>query len=955
VAETIDWPASRRPSRGRGPLLLLVVAGLLLLSGGTALSYYVDALWFDALGVGDVFWRTLNVQAAIFSGFTIVTFAVLYGSFLALKPARLGELAGLPILINGQPIRLPVEPVIRLIALGGSLVIAVITASAMTAEWPTLALYWYATPGATRTAAAGAATDPVFGRPLTFYFFTLPAWQLLSGWLLTLAVIVSAVGLFFVTITGGTRLLGRRVREASGWRGLSIAFAAVLLLLAVRTYIGRYDRLFDDHTIFAGVTYTDAHVTIPGQVILSIALAFAAVVALVNAVAAPRVRWLALGIAPAALVYVVVAIVGWYVASFIVKPNELVRETPYITNNIEMTRQAFGLDRVARRAFPADVGVDAIDPAANDSTLQNIRLWDWRALQDTLRQIQEIRTYYDFPDIDIDRYEVDGSVRQMMLAARELNVDKLPESSRNWINEKLIYTHGYGVTMNPVNAFTPEGLPGLVLSDMPVRSAIPSLTITRPEIYFGELTNTDVYVRTRQKEFNYPQGETNSLTSYEGTGGIALGGFFRRLIIALDRGDLAKLPFSDDVRADSRLLMRRNIRDRVQTLAPFLLFDDDPYIVVGDGGRLSWIIDGFTTSDGYPYARQFRLGRGRVNYIRNSVKAVIDAYDGTTTFYVFDPDDPMIAGYRAIFPSLFKDAAAMPPPMRKHVRYPELMLKMQAAVYGLYHMTDPGAFYNREDLWTVASEVGLSAQREQAAQTMEPNFVLMRLPDEQSTEFIEILPFTPANRNNLIGWIAGRSDGAHYGTALVYDFPKTKLVDGPLQIEARIDQNPQLSGQLSLWNQQGSHVRRGAMVVIPVGRALLYAEPIYLQAERSPMPELRLVVLALQDRLAYGPTFEAAMAALFGNAPSSVSQPSGGESAGNAARARPSQPAAAAAAASSQPGQGAPQPAADVTTLIRDAARDLSEYQRLTAEGKLGEAGARLDALKQKLEQLQRR
>jgi len=491
---------------------------------------------------------------------------------------------------------------------------------------------------------------------------------------------------------------------------------------------------------------------------------------------------------------------------------------------------------------------------------------------------------------------------------------------------------------------------------MPVHSTISSLQVTRPEIYFGELTNTDVYVRTRQKEFNYPQGETNSLTSYEGTGGIVLGGFFRRLIIALDRGDLAKLPFSDDVSADSRLLMRRNIRERIETLAPFLTFDDDPYIVIGADGRLSWMIDGFTTSDSYPYARLYRLGRSRVNYMRNSVKAVIDAYDGTTTFYVFDAEDPIIAAYRAIFPSLFKDAAAMPPAMRKHVRYPELLLKLQAAVYGLYHMTDPGAFYNREDLWTVASEVGLTAQREQAAQTMEPNFVLMTLPGEKTTEFIEILPFTPANRNNLIGWIAGRSDDPHYGDALVYDFPKTRLVDGPLQVEARIDQNSQLSGQLSLWNQQGSHVRRGAMVVIPIGRALLYAEPIYLQAERSPMPELRLVVLALQDRLAYGPTFETAMAALFGNGVSTTSAAQG------ATAAAAQSPSSASPAAGSRPGgaqPGAPAEAppaqADVDTLIRDAAKDLAEYQRLTAEGRLAQAGARLEALKQKLERLSQR
>jgi uncharacterized membrane protein (UPF0182 family) len=816
----------------------------------------------------------------------------------------------------------------------------------MMADWTTLALYRYA------PAATGAPADPIFGRPITFYLFTLPAWELLSGWLLTLAVIVTAVAVFFVAITGGTRLLGgRRDTGASAWRGLSVAFAFFLAVLAVRTWLGRFERLFDDHTIFSGVTYTDAHITITGLSAVAIALGVGAVIALVNAVSAPRVRWLAAAIAPAALCYLVVAVLGAYVNGFIVKPNELVRETPYISHNIEMTRQAFGLHRVVQHAFPADPGIEALDAPHNQETLQNIRLWDWRALQDTLRQIQEIRTYYDFPDIDIDRYEIDGSVRQMMLAARELNVNKLPESSRNWINEKLIYTHGYGVTMNAVNGFTPEGLPALILSDMPARSTVPSITLTRPEIYFGELTTTDVYVKTRQKEFNYPQGETNALTSYEGTGGIVLGGFFRRLIIALDRGDLAKLPFSDDITAQSRLLMRRSLRDRVETLAPFLHFDEDPYIVVGDDGRLSWIMDGFTTSDNYPYARRYRFGRERINYMRNSVKAIVDAYDGSTTFYVFDAEDPIIAAYRAIFPSLFKDASAMAPAMRKHVRYPELLLKMQATVYGLYHMTDPGAFYNREDLWAVASQVGLSAQREQATQTMEPNFVLMKLPGESDNriEFIEILPFTPANRNNLIGWIAGRSDDPHYGSALVYDFPKTRLVDGPLQVEARIDQNPQLSGQLSLWNQQGSHVRRGEMVVIPIGRGLLYAEAIYLQAERSPMPELRLVVLALQDRLAYGPTFESAMAALFGNAPSTLSAAPSGVANGQSATQTPP------AATTAPSGSGAAAaPPSDMNALIAAAARDLAEYQRLTAEGRLGEAGARLEALKQKLEQLQR-
>jgi uncharacterized protein len=936
MPESIDWPRMH-PPRHRRRFFLLVLAVLAVVFGGrTALSYYVDVLWFESLGYRDVFWKTLGLQWGIFTAFAAATFLILFGSFLALKRAHLPDLpGGHTIFIGGQALKLPVEPVLRLIALGLSLAIAAVTAAGMMMEWPTIALFWYAP----RT--AGGFVDPIFGKPLNFFLFTLPAWQLVVGWLLTLAVMTCVLTVFFILITGGTRAFAGRSRSyvRLPWHGLSITFAFLLLVLAMRVYLGRFEQLFDGHTIFSGVTYTDAHVTLTGMLVVCAALVLGAVIAAVNAVRAPRGRWIAAAILPAALCYICLQVVGWYVSSFIVKPNELVREQPYIVHNIALTRQAYGLDRVSQHEFPAETTVEAADPSNNQATLQNIRLWDWHALQDTLRQIQEIRTYYDFPDIDIDRYEIDGTTRQVMLATRELNVDKLPESSRNWINEKLIYTHGYGITMNPVNGFTPEGLPTLILSNMPVQSMVRGLTVTRPEVYFGELTNTDVYVKTRQKEFNYPQGQTNSLTSYEGNGGIVLGGFLRRIIIAFDRGDLAKLPFSDDVNQDSQLLMRRNVRDRVSALAPFLTYDPDPYIVLGDNGRLSWVMDAFTVSDSYPYATHYRLDRDPINYMRNSVKVVIDAYTGETTFYVFDAEDPIIAAYRRIFPTLFKDASLMPPGLRNHIRYPELLLKLQAEVYGLYHMMDPGAFYNREDLWTVATEVGMSEGGQQVTQTMEPNFVLMKLPGETGVEFVEILPFTPANKNNLIGWIAGRSDGAHYGTSVVYNFPKTKLVDGPLQIEARIDQNAQLSGQLTLWNQQGSHVRRGALLVIPTGRALLYAEPIYLQAERSPMPELRLVVLALQDRLAYGPTFESAMAALFGGAVSSMS-----------AAAVPAEPIQRAPASS-----GSPQPGADLNALIAKAARDLADYQRLTAEGKLGEAGQKLEELKHALDKLNTR
>ena len=886
-------------------------------------------------GYGRVFWTTLRIEWIVFAVFTAATFAILFGAFAFLRSAHAADLPGThTILIGGQPFDLPVEKVLGWLALGLSALIALGTGAAMKAQWPTFALYLHAS----RT--AGIA-DPILGKPLGFYLFTLPLWQAVAGWLTTMAVLVSIMAALFLLVAGGGRAITGRLSSSVPlpWRGVSCALGFLLLTLAFNAYIGRFALLFQHHTIFDGVNYTDAHITLGGMLVVAVALVIGAGIAIFSGATKPRGVLLVAAVAPGIACYVAVGIAGWYVTTFLVKPNQLDRERPYIANNIAFTRQAYGLDRFQQSEFPAETTVAAADPNANQATLDNIRLWDVEALKDTLRQVQEIRTYYDFPDIDIDRYKLNGTLREVMLGVRELNQDKLPDSSRNWINDKLIYTHGYGITMNPVNGFTSEGLPELYLSNMPVQSTVAGLSVTRPEIYFGELTNADVYVKTHQQEFNYPNGQTNNLNTYEGTGGVAMGGFLRRVLIAFNRGDLGKVPFSDDIDANSRLLMRRNILNRVAAIAPFLTFDPDPYIVVGDDGRLQWIIDGFTSSDTYPYSVHAGLGNGEVNYMRNSVKIVVDAYDGTTTFYVFDKQDPILAAWRGIFPALFKDASAMPPWLRAHVRYPELLLSLQADVYGLYHMTDPEVFYNREDQWTVATQTGQTSGGDQGTQEMQPNFVLMTLPGESNLEFVEILPFTPINRNNMIGWIAARSDGAHYGTAVVYDFPKTRLVDGPQQIEARIDQNAQLSGQLTLWNQQGSHVIRGSLLVIPCGKALLYAEPIYLQAERSPMPELRLVVLALQDRLAYGPNFETAVASLFGAGSSSVSASESPQ-----------------AAAPSQTGAGGAQPATvDVRTLVGQASQDFDDYQRLTSEGKLSEAGQKLDDLKRILGQLSQR
>ncbi|WP_419805160.1 UPF0182 family protein [Terriglobus sp.] len=937
MPQIIDLP-SRSP-RSKKALIVAAVLAALLASGGRLLTLYVDALWFSSVGYTPIFRKMLALQWSLFAVFFGLTFALLFGAFLLVRDTRRGTSLVRSVLVNGQPLTINIGRWLKPAVLAGSLLIAWISGSAMSAEWPAFAL-WLSSKGGSGT------SDPVFGHPVNFYLLTLPVWQLLANWLLVMAVLALGMAVVLQAVSGRPDMQDFRFMDdgRGRWRGVHATVAFVLAALSLNAWLNRFSLLMEEHTIFSGVTYSDAHVKLPGLLLVVAVLLLGALVAAYSAARRSGARWIAIAVLPGVLLYV--AVQGAYAAvdTFIVKPNELVKEEPYIRNNIEATRAAYELDGIVVRPFAAGSTVADADATKNQPTLQNIRLWDAQALQDTLRQIQEIRTYYDFPGIDIDRYMIDGQFRQVMLATRELSVDKLPESSRNWINERLIYTHGYGVTMNPVNGFTAEGLPALLLSNMPVQSAVPTLHVDRPQIYFGEITDTDVYVKTHQQEFDYPQGQSNSLNSYSGSGGIVLGNWLRRAVIALERGDLAKLPFSNDVTPDSRLLMRRNIQERVLTIAPFLTLDPDPYMTVGEDGRLRWILDGFTAADTYPNARHYGLGETDVNYVRNSVKIAVDAYDGTVTFYAMDDTDPILTAYRNAFPALFRPASTMPATMRAHLRYTDTLLRLQAHAYGLYHMTDPSTFFNREDMWTLATESAVDSTGQRSTQEMQPNYVLMNLPGESGMEFVNILPFTPSNRNNLIGWIAGRSDGANYGKAVAYNFPKTRLVDGPSQIEARIDQNAQLSGQLTLWNQQGSHVHRGNLLVIPTGSALLYAESIYLQADRSPMPELRLVVLALQDRLAYGTTFEAALSSLFNGTESSITQVSQPQNA-PAVIGTPS--------TQSSTNHGAiDTPAAGRDAEIRQAAQDLAEYQRLTAQGKLGEAGGKLDALKARLDHL---
>ena len=897
------------PVPGAGLIYRLFGIIFFLFVANQAVAIYVETLWFESVGYESVYWYRLMMQLGTFGVFGLATSLSLWMLFRLILP-QADEVCS-AIEFGGERIVIPPREFFRRIAAVGAILFGFLFGLAYSIDWPRYALFF------NRPEASGI-TDPILGRDLNFYLFVLPMFDAVVSWFLSIAMIIGFAAALLA-------VLDRTMK----FRGLSLAVVIVSLALAARAYLYQFHLTYAEHPLFSGITYVDENAIIPGLWVIVATLLVAAAVSAYNLHACrPRNLLIAGGIPALAYVFAWILVPG-YVTTFVVRPNELVRETPYIEHNIEHTRRAFGLHSIEEIPFEPALTDASFEPSAHTETLENVRLWDWRALQATLGQVQEIRTYYDFADIDVDRYEIDGEKRSMMLATRELNLANLPAASSSWINERLIFTHGYGVTMNPVNRFTSEGLPEFVLHNMPVESTIPEIEVARPEVYFGELTNWPVYVKTRQQEFNYPEGESNNYSTYEGDAGIPVGGLLRRLLLAYETRELTTLPFSDDVTPDSELLMRRNIRQRVETIAPFLIYDDDAYIVVGDDGGLYWIIDAFTAADTYPYSRQIAFGRGSVNYIRNSVKVVVNAYDGTTRFYVFEPDDPVIQAYRNTFPDLFVDAEDMPAGLRPHTRYPELLFRIQALVYAAYHVEDEQVFYNQEDLWSVAQQ----GRSQAGSDEIEPYFVLLRFPGDEDVEFVSILPFTPLNRNNLIGWMAARSDGDAYGKLRAYQFPKTRFIDGPLQIEARIDQDPELSSQLSLWNQQGSTVLRGNLLVIPLDETLLFVAPIYLQAERSPMPELRIVVLATQDRMAYGASFEEALQGLLEGISSlpPIEELTKME-------------------LDTEPGSAAGGGPRD--SLIARASQALEAYQRLTAEGKLADAGQALEELKTTLDAL---
>jgi hypothetical protein len=821
-----------------GAVLLLLVIAV-----NIAMSIYGEWLWFEALGFVNVYRTILFTQVWLFLVIFLIFLVIALINIIVAR--RFAPPSDQSLVIAGRMVNLK-----RIIFWGMVIwcfIFAIIFGQGAADEWQTFLRYQNATPF--------GITDPIFEQDASFYVFTLPVFRIIQSWGRN-ALLVIALGVVAFYAFHGIDISTQRFRfpvTPAIKAHLSALGAGVLALFAVNYWLDIFELVLSPRGIIFGAGYTDVNAQLFALRLLMAIAAISAVLLLANIFL--RGLWLpALGVGVWIVAFVLVGtLYPMFVQRFQVEPNELARETPYITNNIRMTRWAYGLDRIEEKFFPADPAVSLQEVKDNPETMDNIRIWDHRPLKDTYNQIQAIRLYYEFNDIDVDRYQLDGHYRQVMLSAREMIPEKVAAEAQTWVNQRLQYTHGYGLALNQVKEITGEGLPKLLIKDVP---PVGDIDITRPEIYYGERTDSFVFVNTMEDEFDYPKGDENVFTKYEGETGIVLDSYIKRLTFATILRDVNIL-ISSQLIDGSRLLLYRNIRERVNHIAPFLALDEDPYIVTVDG-KLYWIQDAYTTTTRFPYSQPYQ---GAFNYVRNSVKVVIDAYDGSVVFYIFEPEDAIVQTYASIFPDLFKPADDMPEELRKHVRYPQDVFEVQARMFATYHMQDPRVFYNKEDVWVFPNEVFEEEQLE-----MEPYYVIIRLPDEEQEEFLLMLPFTPTAKDNTIGWLAGRSDGDDYGKLLAYKFPKEKLIYGPLQIEARIDQDDFISQQISLWSQSGSHVIRGNLLMIPIADSFLYAEPLYLQAEQGKIPELKRIIVATGERIAMEETLEEGLASILGGA-----------------------------------------------------------------------------------------
>jgi uncharacterized protein len=840
------------PWKGIGAATAVFVVSLIAL--GRASSVVVDWAWFSSVGYVGVFWTAFATKAALFTAiFTASALLLWMNGRLALRLAQPLQLRltaafgqGFATSRGSASLLLPW----RLLILAGALVIALLVALAEMGKWDLILRFVYQVPY--------GQNDPLFDKDIGFYLFSLPAYVALKNWMMLILILSSAMAGAVYVLHGDINLNNRlwRLSPAAIAHG-SALLGAYFALKAWSYVLDRYLLLYNDNSIVVGAGYTDVNIELPILWLLICLAAAASVVIWTNV----WLRTYRPVIAAVALMFGSSFLFGELLPGifqrFFVKPSELQLEAPYIQRNIAFTREAYNLRQVTVKPFPAEQGLTFQSLQDNRGTIDNIRLWDWQPLMDTYAQLQEIRTYYRFLDVDIDRYQINGSYRQVMLAARELAPSLLSANAQTWVNLHLLFTHGNGVVMSPVTEKSTEGLPNFYLKDIPpVASGGPA--IAEPRIYFGQSTNGYVIVKGSTPEFDYPKGKDNVYANYDGADGIAIGGAAWRSLLSWQFDDVNIL-LSRYVTSESRIMLHRNIQDRIETLAPFLQLDHDPYVVISDG-RLYWMQDAYTTSDWFPYAQP----TGDINYIRNSVKVVIDAYNGTVTFYVMDAADPVIATYRRIFPALFKPFEAMPADLQRHIRYPEDLFRIQALQYRAYHMDAPEVFYNREDLWQFPREPTSSDGTNPTGGTrMAPYYMIMRLPGEQRAEFFLMLPMSPSQRENMIAWLAARCDPPDYGKLIVYEFPKDKLVYGPFQIEARINQNTDISQQISLWNQMGSRVLRGNLLVAPIENSILYVSPLYLRAESGQLPELKRVIAAYGDRVVMEDTLPAALAALF--------------------------------------------------------------------------------------------
>ena len=860
-------PGPRRREPWQSALRALLVAVIIFWICFALLSptagFLVDWLWFSAIGYFSIFRTIIVAEAEVFIAVFITTAIILLvNGSLAFRFAqsertqhrtefesRPTSVSTLPEVLEFTRYKLPWPGVIVF----GACVLAALVAWGEVDNWRVLLQFLYQAPY--------GASDPLYNKDIGFYLFALPAYIAIKNWML-LTLFLSAVfaGAIYWVHGGIVYTVQRRSMSPT-----AIAHGSVLLglLFAVKAWsygLDRYLLLYGDNGVVVGASYTDIYVGLPVLwllVGLSIVATFATWVNV-------RARTYRIPIAAVVLVFggsfLLSSVIPGLFKRVFVKPNELELERPYIQRNIALTQQAYNLHQITAKPFPAEQDLTLKTIESNKATIENIRLWDWQPLMDAYMQLQEIRTYYKFHDVDIDRYWLDGAYQSVMLSARELKSSLLPPNAQTWVNTRVLFTHGNGVVMGPVTRKTADGLPVFYLRDIPpVSTGGPE--IREPRIYYGEETNSYVIVRGSTPEFDYPKGKDNIYAAYDGTGGIPIGGIFRKNLFAWHFGDI-NLLLSSYITDDSRIMIRRDIQEQVRTIAPFLRLDHDPYLVIS-GGKLYWIQDAYTTSDYFPYAQPVqKLG---LNYIRNSVKIVIDAYNGTVDFYLIDAADPIARTYQRIFPALFKPFAAMPPDLQTHIRYPEDLFRIQAQIFQAYHMEAADVFYNREDLWQSPREPA-----DGGTTLMAPYYIVMRLPGEAQAEFFLMLPMVPSRRDNMIAWLAARCDPPDYGKLIVYEFPKDKLVYGPFQIEALINQNTEISQQLTLWNQMGSRVIRGNLLVIPIENSILYVSPLYLRAAEGQLPELKRVIAAYGDRVVMKETLAEALSALFesGTAPS---------------------------------------------------------------------------------------